>query len=359
MPITSLASLERHLQWAIQLELTTIPPYLCALYSIKDGHNLPAQALIRGVVMEEMLHVTLAANLLNAIGGTPRLADADVVPRYPGKLPHSDGKLTVKLLPFSPAAIAAFRAIEHPAPAGARAQGHAYHTIGQFYEAIADGFRRLVKAKGARAVFRGDAARQVTPTHYYGAGGEPIVVTDLESALHAIAEICEQGEGFDGTIHDDDTQFGQPDELAHYYRFTEIALGRSYLPSDTPRSGPTGPEFLVDWDAAYPMRPDPKMRRWKDRPDVHALMLACNRRYSDLLYTLEEAFTGRPAALQGAVPVMYDLKYRAQALMAIPTGDADGSTVGPSFEFVPRPGAARATRGAAGGRRPRRSGGRA
>ena len=122
MPITSLASLERHLQWAIQLELTTIPPYLCALYSIKDGHNLPAQALIRGVVMEEMLHVTLAANLLNAIGGTPRLAHADVVPRYPGKLPHSDGKLTVKLLPFSPAAIAAFRAIEHPAPAGAEAR---------------------------------------------------------------------------------------------------------------------------------------------------------------------------------------------------------------------------------------------
>jgi hypothetical protein len=344
MPITSLASLERHLQWAIQLELTTIPPYLCALYSIKDGHNLPAQALIRGVVMEEMLHVTLAANLLNAIGGTPRLAHADVVPRYPGKLPHSNGKLTVKLLPFSPAAIAAFRAIEHPAPAGARPEGHAYHTIGQFYEAIADGF--------------GDRARQVAPSHYYGAGGEPTEVTDLASALRAIAEICEQGEGYDGTIHDDDTQFGQPEELAHYYRFTEIALGRCYLPSDTPRSGPTGPEFLVDWDAVYPMRPDPKMRQWRARPDVHALMLACNRRYSDLLYTLEEAFTGRPAALQAAVPVMYDLKYRAQALMAIPTGDADGRTVGPSFEFVPRAGAARATRGAAAARRPGRSGGR-
>ena len=285
--------------------------------------------------MEEMLHVTLAANLLNAIHGEPVLADARVVPRYPGRLPHSDGKIRTALLPFSRKAIDGFCAIEHPAPAGAKPQGHRYHTIGQFYEAIADGFRRVVQRDGHRAVFTGTRARQVTPAHYYGAGGEPIVVTELESALHAIAEVCEQGEGFEGTIEDDDSQFGQPDELAHYFRFQEIALGRSFLPSDTPASGPTGPAFSVDWGAVYPMRPNPKARQWRDRPDVHALMVAFNRRYSDLLRALQASYRGDPAVLQEAVPIMYDLKYRAQALMAIPTGDPDGSTPGPPFDYVP------------------------
>jgi len=45
-------------------------------------------------------------------------------------------------------------------------------------------------------------------------------------------------------------------------------------------------------------------------------------------------FNGAPARLVDAVPMMYDLKYRAQALMAIPTGRRDGLTVGPSFEYV-------------------------
>lgn len=355
MPIRTLASLKRHLQWALELELTTIPPYLCALYSIRDGTNTEAAATIRGVVMEEMLHMTLAANLLNAIGGSPVLARAEVVPTYPGTLPHSDGRITTALLPFSPAAIETFRAIEHPTRPTAPPKGTHYHTIGQFYEAIFEGFVHLAGTEGP-GLFSGERRRQVTPEHYYGAGGTPLVVVDLVTALEAIGEITEQGEGFDDTIFDDDTKYGQPAELAHYYRFTEIALGRRYRRSDTPASGPTGPELVVDWASAYPMRPNPTMRTWRDRPDVYALMLAFNERWSALLATLERAFTGAPAALLEAVPLMYELKYRAQALMAVPTGDADGSTVGPSFEFVPVAGAGTArtaTRGATAGARVR------
>lgn len=40
MAITSIESLREHLQWALELEHATIPPYLCALYSIKKGHNV-------------------------------------------------------------------------------------------------------------------------------------------------------------------------------------------------------------------------------------------------------------------------------------------------------------------------------
>ena len=37
--IKTLEDLHEHLQWAIELEHATIPPYLCALYSIKDNSN--------------------------------------------------------------------------------------------------------------------------------------------------------------------------------------------------------------------------------------------------------------------------------------------------------------------------------
>ena len=42
--------------------------------------------------------------------------------------------------------------------------------------------------------------------------------------------------------------------------FKEIALGRCYLQSDTPESGPRGPELLVDWESSYPMTINPKGR---------------------------------------------------------------------------------------------------
>jgi ferritin-like protein len=50
--ITSLASLREHLQWAIELEHATIPPYLCALYSIKPGHNAQAREVLSSVMVE-------------------------------------------------------------------------------------------------------------------------------------------------------------------------------------------------------------------------------------------------------------------------------------------------------------------
>src|SRR5688500_11887642 len=37
--MSSLESLREHLQWAIELEHSTIPPYFCALYSIEPGCN--------------------------------------------------------------------------------------------------------------------------------------------------------------------------------------------------------------------------------------------------------------------------------------------------------------------------------
>ena len=72
--IQTIKDLQYYLNVAMQLEHATIPPYLIALYSIKPNTNLDATNIIRTVVVEEMLHLTLASNLLNAVGGEPDLS---------------------------------------------------------------------------------------------------------------------------------------------------------------------------------------------------------------------------------------------------------------------------------------------
>jgi len=88
-----LEDLQVHLQTAMQIELSTIPLYLFAMYSIKSSkaddprYVDPVIATIRGIVSEEMLHLTLAGNVLKATGGTPKLYSEDVFPKYPLKMP--------------------------------------------------------------------------------------------------------------------------------------------------------------------------------------------------------------------------------------------------------------------------------
>src|SRR5689334_16604750 len=93
--------LHRWLQAALELEMFTIPPYLTALYSLRDGSNQASATIIQGVVMEEMLHVILVANVMNAVGAKPCLSpeltkrdgavpwSLEATP-YPSRVPHLD-----------------------------------------------------------------------------------------------------------------------------------------------------------------------------------------------------------------------------------------------------------------------------
>jgi hypothetical protein len=57
------------LQGAVSLEFSTLPPYLSALWSVKDDLS-PVAKSIREIAQEEMLHMALACNMLSAIGGS-------------------------------------------------------------------------------------------------------------------------------------------------------------------------------------------------------------------------------------------------------------------------------------------------
>jgi hypothetical protein len=48
-------------------------------------------------VSEEMLHLSLAGNILKAIGGTPKLYSTEVIPKYPCNLPFHTPELYLEL----------------------------------------------------------------------------------------------------------------------------------------------------------------------------------------------------------------------------------------------------------------------
>ncbi|MFI7230526.1 ferritin-like domain-containing protein [Nonomuraea angiospora] len=309
--IDTLGSLREHLQWAIELEHATLPPYLTALYSLDPERNPAAVEVVSSVFVEEMLHLALAANLLNAVGGAPRLDTPEMLPPHPRKLPHGD--LELSLVPFGPEALEMFLRLEQPAPPGAPPEDDNYETIGQFYAAIEQGLRYLCDTLGEKEVFSGDPARQVSGGHFRHTGGRLVAVTDLASALDALEEIVEQGEGTARS----EVWDGDQDEVAHYYRFMELKLGRRYRRGDTPESGPTGEKLSVDLTGVLPMTPDPV---------DPAAQEEFNHTYCAILHLLELAFNGSPRMLAVATGEMYALKAQAQELMR---------RGGLTFEYVP------------------------
>ena len=81
----SAKDLYEYLQGAIELEHATIPLYLTAAFSIKPGFNREARAIIISVANQEMLHMSIAANVLNAIGGRPVMDQPGFIPLFPAR----------------------------------------------------------------------------------------------------------------------------------------------------------------------------------------------------------------------------------------------------------------------------------
>jgi hypothetical protein len=333
--IATLESLREHLQWAIELEHFTLPPYLCALYSLDSVRNPEASEVVASVFVEEMLHMTLAANLLNAVGGRPRLDRPQMLPVYPRCLPHGDCSFEVSLLPFGPEALDVFLKIEQPAAPCGLPESDGFETIGQFYDAIRRGLCALCAELGEPRVFCGDPARQIAAAPFAG-GGRIIAVNGLATALSALDEIVEQGEGtarvqvWDGDC--DDIHPGR-EQVAHYYRFQELKLGRRYRRGDTPQSGPTGDTISIDWNGVRPMRRNPRTSDHAPGSAIRSAQEQFNNSYCEILRLLDRVFNGSPQTLGTAVAAMYRLKAQAQALMEMPTEDGI-TTAGPTFEYV-------------------------
>lgn len=323
----------RALQQAVELEHATIPAYLYALYSIKPNSNTEIQKLILSVVIEEMLHMALACNILNAIGGSPVIDDPKFIPQYPGPLPGAVASgLIVPLKPFSLDLVKnVFMVIEQPeAPLHFPVRDLAAvppHTIGQFYGAI----RRQIKECGS-SIFVGDPAKQVTSGFW---PDELIKVTDVDSATRAIEIIVEQGEGTSRSPQDQDYDY------AHYYRFAEIYHGKKLIINhDAPAGAPDdqkyvygGDPILFDANGVLPVIENPTASAYPAGSKARYACDTFNYTYTSLLKTLHVTFNGSPDQLSDAIGLMESLKEQAMNLMDIDLGN--GTKAGPSFAYQP------------------------
>ncbi len=342
----TIEQLHEHLMAAIELELLTIPPYLTALYSL-GGANKKAEKIIRSVVMEEMMHLALAANVLNAVGGEPKLTTGGYVPRYPAKIPfHEPETFQVSLLPYGSEALKTFLAIENPnhsgvepppASAGAAvprvyelAAENGYKTIGEFYGAIEKGIQALDATGG---LFTGDAERQIGPEIFLPNphSGKMIKVNDLTTAMEALEEIVDQGEG-DVKDPGPGEKFDAEGQLAHFYLFKELSEGCEYTEGDSPDK-PTGPPIAIDSAAILPMKPN--LRAEELAGALREEADAFNATYTHLLGQIQEGIDGQPKVLFDAYETMNPtLKDAAEVLLRKPLGDGSGLNAGPTFEFL-------------------------
>lgn len=383
------AFLQEFLQLAILIEHSTIPPYLTALYSIKDGTNALAGQIIRSVAVEEMLHMIMVCNVMNSLSIAPSVNRPQNYPVYPMKLPLNVD-FYVGLEKFSTNSIATFIAIESPSSPMVKAPvfdhiteksmlkagkatppedlwGFAnlkkfleenVNTIGEFYDVLfffivvfqalafykANGrFPSSFEELNKGGIFTGDPAKQIRPEQYYGSGGKLYAVVDLKGVMEVFAEIKGQGEGADDTIFDvDPSQFEEGAELAHYFRFKEIFHehfykdgkyepfmdGKGMMPVTTP---PTGKPLAVEWDKAYPMEPNPKVADMQSNPALYAQAKAFNVTYKKLLDAIQAAVEGRAEELEKSIMYMYALKEQAVELMKQPL--TAQTNAGPTFEY--------------------------
>ncbi len=227
-----------------------------------------AGGLIMSVAVEEMLHMSLSSNIKNALkppyGGLPSLVGKTpkVWPAYlPGHVPAFEinrGKLSLEQLH-------AFLLIESPLPFNVnkaeKGQAIEYTTIGEYYDQIIN----CIKTELKDSDFNGDApqllpekgyyAQNNIDTIYYDENHKPkfsneedsgglVHVNGVSSAIHAMDEIVEQGEGaskmMDGKkevgdhltpdgkvvcpIDFDPLSYDDPSkgELSHFDKFLEI-----------------------------------------------------------------------------------------------------------------------------------------
>lgn len=241
---------------AAELEHGIMCSYLFAAFSMKGNveegiaeEHLGTIRRWRGTILQiaiqEMVHLSLACNLLTAVGGAPHLRRPNL-PASPKAYPPS---FSLELVPFCRETLESFIFIERPEdmePGIAEEAGSSpassplgkfsdifssereYQTVGHLYRGIEDGLRYLTQKFGEEQLFIGPAKAQIADKFFSLPGLIP--VTGLTSAEAAIEGIVQQGEGARGDSKD-----------SHYGRFVAMREEYDLIHRDDPDFAPGRP----------------------------------------------------------------------------------------------------------------------
>ncbi|MEV0385730.1 ferritin-like protein [Nonomuraea sp. NPDC050643] len=273
------------LQLAMRLEFATIPPYLCAEWSVRHDPDRTADVVHR-VVIQEMNHFALAGNLLTAVGGRPSVAHADFLPVYPanelpGGIPQ---ELPVDLKPLVQDQLAVFMQIEYPDfPPVARLE-EAPPTIGAFYDTIIETFR--------------ETNPEIDPAALAVEVPQAPPIRTVADAIETIDRIKREGEGVSDSPS---SPTGGATSHAHYYLFKELYVGKRLIKVGDEWSFTGAPITLPDVHPFGPSAAEPE------------LSLEFRRILTGLMTGLESCWT-TPGA-EPDVSAMFDLRSAGQDLI--------------------------------------------
>lgn len=304
---------------ASELEHNLLCSYLFALFSLKDetaGDLLPEEcasiarwrSTLRGVCIEEMLHLAQVANLSVAVGATPHFNR----PNLPVAAGYHPAAVVVELTGFDLETLQHFIHLERPegtdSPDGASFTPDVacrrealpgmlmpaspdYQTIGEFYAALQEKLSSFCASHGEHRLFIGAADLQMRPAEIKSDSLH--VVEDLATARAAIEEIVRQGEGAPGASTE-----------SHFSQFTGVQ--KEYEAHLAAR-----PEFAP----AYPVGRNPVMRfpvaagrTHVTHPQAFLLLDASNAIYNFMLRCLAACYQspwGQAPAREGLLTATF------------------------------------------------------
>jgi hypothetical protein len=216
---------QEHARVAVAIELYTIPFYTTVMTSIKSEDS-EAYKILRGILIEEMMHLQLAANLCVALDTTPRLS----IPNYTRDIPYLKPGVVINadMEPLNARTMAEMLAIETPEDVVAdgslyRGPDFPYSSIGEMYHALLCGIERVgVENFGWKTE---------NQQKFWADQGYPQIIQNLEDAKRAIQAIEEQGEGKP-----------LPSGVEQPYEPSDFKVESVYqMVNEAPVGGPNGP----------------------------------------------------------------------------------------------------------------------
>jgi hypothetical protein len=328
---------------AAELEHGIACSYLYAAFSLKrdiceGGITWDEQQKIRRwaaqlyfIASQEMLHLALVWNVTTAIGGTPYY----LRPNFPQNTKYYPLNVPIELEPFGLRSLRRFILYEHPEQGpsgldikqllrlpGEDAEDIEFGSVGELYALIESGICNIDE----KELFIGSPTQQMTTdlVHF----PDLVAVIDRASALQAIVEITEQGEG---RVHHR--------ENSHFEAFVTIlkdlqtsgAQGSSFSPARPAMSNPS-----AGLERGYGANASPI-----DDPLSVQVAALFDSTYSLMLRMLAWSFefdaAGVEPQLKAFCSAAIDLMPRVvlplgEGLMLMPAGNKyPGKTAGPGF----------------------------
>ncbi|VXC11334.1 ferritin-like protein [Massilia sp. 9I] len=343
---------------AAEIEHGLMCSYLYAGWSLKQAVSegvTPAQLEvlqrwgkeIRSVAMEEMAHLATVNNLLMSIGSPPHFRRQN----FPVPAGYHPSSLVVRLAPLTRDTLAHFVYLERPEgmpmeqangfetpvayqrrPRVTRLTPTAedFDTVSHLYRGIQQGFKTLANNIGEKALFVRNPDAQLGKAIMDLPG--LLAVTDLDSAMHAIDIIVEQGEG------------GRQDaEDSHFARFSAMAKEYDAFLAEDPAFLPYR-AVVSDPVMFAPMEGAPGFH--VNAPQSARVLDLANATYGLMLRLLASgsgvergAASTRRMEIDGAVSLMHVLHALSSLLTTLPASSEPLPCAGMNFH-LPRSGLA-------------------